>query len=414
MRYLSLVLISLGLCFGQGRWVEQDNPLKGERASYYDVCFVDSLHGWAYGWNRELGSWVVGTKDGGKTWEKLSEVLMYGNKAKSSYLNASTGGGIKFLDTLHGWLGCGTGIYFTRDGGKTWECGLGMSLKYFTDIEFSDTLNGWCVGGEWQPGGATKGLIYHTEDGGESWVLQDSAPHPLRAVCFVNDKKGFVVGDSGVMMRTLDGGEHWELIDLGITRTLYDIQFADSLHGIVVSHGNALRTIDGGETWIEVQGGAGNDVAFPDSLHVWTTHGYYSEDGGVTWDTLKLPGYYYGISFPDTAHGWVVGEYGKIMCYVLETGIEEISNKAQGIKQRLEVGPNPAIKSVNIRYYVRSSNPISLKVYDASGKLVEILINGRQRAGYHRVNWTGREVGVYFCQLETEDGSITKKFIVLK
>ena len=429
MRYLSLVLISLGLCLGQGRWIEQDNPFDGEEFFiYYDVCFVDSLHGWAYGGGRVFSPTIVGTKDGGKTWEKLTE-MGFGHNGESLFLNCPRGPGIKFVDTLHGWITLyWEGIAFTKDGGKTWEK-VKLGLRDYPDIEFVDTLKGWCVTDE-GVAGYDKGLIYHTEDGGESWVLQDSAPHPLRAVCFVNDKKGFVVGDSGVMMRTLDGGEHWELIDLGVTRTLYDIQFADSLHGIAVG-GDVLKTFDGGNIWIKVEDIPPHlfyDVAYPTVNCIWTVAGsfaiFYSNDTGKTWEKQECGTYIphlYGVSAPDSSHAWACGEWGKIIRYTQKTGVEEISDKAQNANYQLQVNPYFLRKGIEIRFSIPRESDINLKVYDAKGELVKVLVKGTRKVGSYSFYWDGRDKsgyklssGIYFILLSTNKGCIPQKIVVLK
>jgi len=417
MRYLSLVLISLGLCWAEGKWVVLDNPYNGEDdVTFSDVCAVDSLNVWVVG-----GPTHLHTTDGGKTWEKQSpggaEVL---SKRVLNWGDAS----VTALNDKLVWITWGIQVHHSSDGGKTWTVKTFPSDPFLNDIAFVTPLKGWIVGFWERAGYPGPSLIYHTEDGGETWVLQDSASFfGLWGVCFIDSLKGFAVGDSGVIVRTLDGGEHWERIESPTTNRLRDIQFADSLHGIVVGDYIVLRTTDGGKSWEKPSGEGVEqvtafDVAYPDSQHVWAVVGdvFISKDGGWSWERQYTPAIHhlYGVSFPDSLHGYAVGEWGQILKYIPETGIGEVDNESQITNCKLEVSPNPAIKSVNIRYYVRSSNSISLKIYDASGKLVEILIDGRQRAGYHRVNWTGKKAGVYFCQLETEGRSITKKFMVLK
>lgn len=71
--------------------------------------------------------------------------------------------------------------------------------------------------------------------------------------------------------------------------------------------------------------------------------------------------------------------------------------------------PNPATRTLTIRYGIPKMTSISLKVYDISGKLVRTLqTNDKQKPGYYNINWDckdnrSREIagGVYFYRLVT-------------
>jgi photosystem II stability/assembly factor-like uncharacterized protein len=393
MRYLSLASVFVSLGFAEGRWVEQENPFTGS-ATYKDVCFVDSLIGYVLD-----GYEVVKTTDGGKTWEVQE---LPGASIENIVSLNDLGEGIKFIDSLRGWIvKYPSETYYTLDGGRTWNFVPVTFPRFLNDVEFVTPHLGWAVGDKGYP---PRGGIIHTEDGGKTWVVQDSLRYPggLYAVTFLDTLKGFAVGDSGLILRTLDGGTHWDSVPSGTKNNLYDIQFADSLHGIIVCRGNALRTTNGGETWEEVTGGAGNDVAFVDTLHAWTAHGYFSIDGGITWKLQEIPGYCYGISFPDTTHGWAVGEYGKIFHYYIPTGIEEREQNQKSEVYSLQIYPNPCSSPVAISYSLLKDSYVSLKIYDAAGKLVRSVVNREMSAGQHKVYWDGKHLpsGVFFLKLE--------------
>ena len=83
--------------------------------------------------------------------------------------------------------------------------------------------------------------------------------------------------------------------------------------------------------------------------------------------------------------------------------------------------PNPFNPTTTIRYMLRESGTVRLTIYDIMGRAVRTLINGRQQAGEQRVIWdatddTGKSVapGVYFYKLYTDNGSQTRKMILLK
>ena len=424
MRYLSLVLISLGLCRAKGKWVVLDNPYNGQDdVTFSDVCAVDSLNVWVVG-----GPTHLHTTDGGKTWEKQSpggaEVL---SKRVLNWGDAS----VTALNDKLVWITWGIQVHHSSDGGKTWTVKTFPSDPFLNDIAFVTPLKGWIVGFWERAGYPGPSLIYHTEDGGETWVLQDSASFfGLWGVCFIDSLKGFAVGDSGVIVRTLDGGEHWERIESPTTNRLRDIQFADSLHGIAVG-GDVLKTFDGGNIWIKVEDIPPHlfyDVAYPTVNCIWTVAGsfaiFYSNDTGKTWEKQECDTYIphlYGVSAPDSSHAWACGEWGKIIRYTQKTGVEEISDKAQNANYQLQVNPYFLRKGIEIRFSIPRESDINLKVYDAKGELVKVLVKGTRKVGSYSFYWDGRDKsgyklssGIYFILLSTNKGCIPQKIVVLK
>ena len=427
LKYWIMTFVLSGLCSAEGKWVEQKNPFTdSSMVRYVDVCFVDSLTGYALyafaGWG------VVKTIDEGKNWEIQT---LPGRLADNMVINNSPlGAGITFIDSLTGWVvGYPNATYYTLNGGKTWLTVLVSFPRYLIDIVFVTPYKGWAVGGKGYP---TRSGIIHTEDGGKTWMVQDSLTYPgcLYGVTFLDTLKGFAVGDAGLILRTLDGGAHWDSIPSGTTNNLYDIQFADSSHGIIVGNGSNLVSEDGGNTWKGVTNGAhGWDVAFPDSNHAWCvafSDGvggiYFSRDAGLTWDQQSCSSYIdflYGVSFPDTAHGWAVGEYGHIIHYTLSTGIEE---KKDGLirASRLEVSPNPFRQTVAIGFQTGRQSVVTVKIFDVRGTLIKSLVDESKASGNYKIYWDGTDAlkqrvpnGIYFCRLELNRWPLDQKKIIL-
>ena len=83
--------------------------------------------------------------------------------------------------------------------------------------------------------------------------------------------------------------------------------------------------------------------------------------------------------------------------------------------------PNPARGSCLIRYALPEPFPVTLRVYDVSGRLVRELVRGERSAGSQSVSWDGRDVvgnlvasGVYLYRLEVSDKSWVKKTVLLR
>jgi hypothetical protein len=83
--------------------------------------------------------------------------------------------------------------------------------------------------------------------------------------------------------------------------------------------------------------------------------------------------------------------------------------------------PNPARGLFQIQFQLSQPSPISLSIYDVSGRLVRKLQEGWLSAGTYEVEYLcddiqGRPVpaGVYFCQLVSAGTSLMKKLIIIK
>ncbi len=83
--------------------------------------------------------------------------------------------------------------------------------------------------------------------------------------------------------------------------------------------------------------------------------------------------------------------------------------------------PNPFDRFTRIAYSVPGDACVSLKVYDSSGRLVRVLVEGDLPAGRHRASWDGRDEfqhplpsGTYFFKLQGGGGSTTRKAILLR
>ena len=77
--------------------------------------------------------------------------------------------------------------------------------------------------------------------------------------------------------------------------------------------------------------------------------------------------------------------------------------RTEGSRQHLEyVLPEPA--------------PVSLTVYDVSGRIVDRLVQSFESAGSHSVDWDSSSCpsGVYFYRLESGQQAVTKKVVLVQ
>ncbi len=96
-------------------------------------------------------------------------------------------------------------------------------------------------------------------------------------------------------------------------------------------------------------------------------------------------------------------------------GIEETpqSNPPENL---LVGSPNRATTGIAINYIVSARSPVTLTVYDLSGKLAQALVNGIKNPGSYTANWDARAfpAGVYFVRFATGDFKSTKKFVLMQ
>jgi hypothetical protein len=87
----------------------------------------------------------------------------------------------------------------------------------------------------------------------------------------------------------------------------------------------------------------------------------------------------------------------------------------------LRAHPNPFNPSVRLEYSVPRHGDAELRVYDAGGRRVRVLVDRYTRAGVHVATWDGRDdrgeraaSGVYFVQLRAAGNQLTTKVVLLK
>lgn len=160
------------------------------------VFFSSSNVGWVIGTNGT----ILHTVDAGEHWEKQDSGV-------KKDLNAIT-----CINENDCWVVGRQGtILRTYNGGQQWENVSLKSSAGLNALNFSTAHTGWAVG--------DRGLVVHTRDGGLTWMQQYvemilfpdgpfAGPTHLKAVVFVDEKRGWVAGTNGIA-RTVDGGQTW-------------------------------------------------------------------------------------------------------------------------------------------------------------------------------------------------------------
>lgn len=78
--------------------------------------------------------------------------------------------------------------------------------------------------------------------------------------------------------------------------------------------------------------------------------------------------------------------------------------------------PNPFNPTTNIQYSINETGPVTLKVYDMTGREVATLVNSRMNAGQHTVSFDASNLssGVYIYTLHSNGVRLTNKMTLIK
>ena len=153
-------------------------------------------------------------------------------------------------------------------------------------------------------------------------LLKQETAFNLNSIAFVDDYKGYIVGDSGLLMQSTNSGLSWKKIETKYKNNFYSIIAVDNKLLIVGSSGfiGSLnnRTKEINRTNINTNESLFR-IAF---INTYTglivgSNGLIlkSEDSGITWHRIHtdVKENLYSISFADTRNGIIVGWNGTIL-----------------------------------------------------------------------------------------------------
>ena len=241
-----------------------DIPAEG---SIQDVEFMDPNSGWVV--------WMV-TTPGGSAQIHLDRTMDHGRTWATRPLDLfEPGEAASFVETVQmGWLDSQTGwiavkqesgsnfsvgfLFTTLDQGESWSR---IQLPVAGEIVFSDSQNGWAVGGP------TGSQIFHTQDAGLSW--EDARPADLPEDSQAVVYRPFVSNGSGSLLvsipeegslraYSLNDLSRWSpsmQMDVDVQPGLIGLSILDEQNFVAVLPGtnSILRMVDGELSTLESQ-----------------------------------------------------------------------------------------------------------------------------------------------------------------
>jgi len=298
----------------------------------------------------------------------------------------------------------GKSIYKSTVGGGSWLGPYGTSIFGGTKIlslasSHTGTDTVYC--------GGINGRIFRSVNAGVNWVnITDSSVTPNRYTTdiTVNPNKSnevyatFGGFGSGHVFKTTNAGNSWQNISGNLPDVPHHSIVIDPVYNQNVYAGSDLGvyvTTNTGLSWNEYRNGMPYALIF---------------DLSIVYQSRKLRA---------TTHGNGVYER-KLMENPVSVN-SSTSNIVSDYKLYQNY-PNPFNPVTNMEFEIPASQGeskfelVSLKVYDALGKQVAVLVNQNLNPGTHKINFNaeGLTNGVYFYTLKVGSYSSTKAMLLLK
>jgi len=190
-----------------------------EKAFFDSIAFWDEKHGIAQSDPVDGFYFLIATKDGGKTWRRTGEDKMpRAKKGEAAFAASGTSiisHGKKGAFIVSG--GNDARVFRSYNRGLSWFAAdtpfiKGSAGAGIFSIAMYDKKRGIIVGGDYtKPKGITNNLAY-TKDGGKTWKLGKGLSGYRSGVTYVNRKMVIAVGTSGSDI-SYDGGKTWKSLD---------------------------------------------------------------------------------------------------------------------------------------------------------------------------------------------------------
>jgi photosystem II stability/assembly factor-like uncharacterized protein len=353
-------------------------------------------------------------------------------------------------------------ILKTTNGGINW-INLTTDTTYnYNEMVFINSTTGIMVG--------SNGLVLRTTNEGNNWIQQISGTtQPLVAVDF-NSNLIIACGANGTIISSTNTGINWTTITTPVTSYITDVSIPSPNTIYMGGYGSLIKSTNGGENWSILQNCSGKGCFFYNKIQFFnattgygtgfingslsyyfkkTTNGgsnftssmqpcdnfhfidinngfvlrietiYRTTNGGINWVTNTMSGLRFNDVYMSSLNiATVVGSSGLIMRTT--TGglvfIEPVNNNTPEHFSLKQNYPNPFNPLSNIEFSISSPEFVTLKIFDANGKEIELLINQNLSVGNYKIQWNAQNHsgGVYFYKLETKNFSETKKMILLK
>jgi photosystem II stability/assembly factor-like uncharacterized protein len=282
--------------------------------------------------------------------------------------------------------------------------------------------------------------IFKTTNGAASWDSIASTPtnQTVNQLAISKSNPSIMYCAAPRLFKSTNRGYTWFSIGASLPgNTCEGLEVHPDSPNVVIIGLSALankifKTTDGGTTWSNLNGNLpqsyANDVmiyhpGFPTNtiLAALDVGVFMTNNGGTSWIELAsgLPNTIpIDLDYHLGTNTIKIGTHGRGV-WKLNGPLVGIVNSASSVPDNYSLYqnyPNPFNPVTKIKYSVKQSGIVKLKVYDALGRNVSVIVNQNQSPGTYEVVFDAANLtsGIYFYQLEAGNYSETKKMMVLK
>ncbi len=423
----------------QAQWISQNSGISSQLLSVY---FINQSTGFACG----LYGQILKTTDGGVSWQANTVIDTSAAYCSFYFNNSNTGYAAGRILILGQNFSAKPLILKTTNSGGTWNSLLTDSGYTLLSINFINENTGYASGGLFVFG---TNKFLSTTNGGLNWLVNSFVePGYLGSIMFQNINLGFTLSFQGYIYKSTNSGVNWNILNhlpyytFSVTFNNADIGFITA-GNLSDSTGLIYKTIDSGNNWTTVYSdglGTINPILFVNSNTGFAagqreyTFGPVSAriikttNAGINWyiDTLfSNVGGLGSLFFIDENTGYAVGSNGAIFKTTTGGNPVGINNNTGEIPAAFSLYqnyPNPFNPGTKISYDLPTDVSVKLVVYDVIGREVKTLVNEKQNAGKHEIDFDASNYpsGVYYYKLETGSSlsssgfTKTRKMVLIK
>lgn len=303
-----------------------------------------------------------------------------------------------------------------------WEYAVNLSRELPVGGFFDDMEDGE---GNWTHYIGTTGFVdqwhrssrrNHTTSGGFSWHQGDTGTGSYANLC-----DGCLVSQP-ITLGSTTHLRFWHFMDAEVSGSYQGYCYDGGLLEMSVNGGAWTRIApDGGYPYRIRAGGTPGPFAAETPVYSGTSTAWAQATFTVTEQTgMAQFRFRFGSDGATTREGW----------YIDDVEVSGTGGGAEGIENWQSVAlrpalmqnaPNPFRPSTLIAFELPAAQTVSVKVFDAQGRLVRTLADGSCDAGLHRLAWDGADArgtqqpsGVYYYRLQTQDGTWTRSMTLVQ
>jgi len=419
--YKIILLMTIGVILPAQEWVRVNSPTTDD---IINIKFYTKEYGFILTNNK-----LYRTTDACKTWDTLR------TKANAEFRKFVS------MDDKKMYVVSKFGeLTKTTDGGNSWIDLGRIGRNWITEMFFVNEMVGYASGhnsgADVVVGTPNDSIfIFKTTDGGREWIRRLIDIPPVYALYFKNDSVGWaggtIVGTGSTRLDfTTNSGKNWSELD--VHNTVYEsikkIIFTKHDVGWLLGLGPYMgKSLDKGKTWsnfyinIPVYGGSYIwDLSWYDEEIIlcrnWGV--FHSYDNGATFslDSIEVKKEITSLSLYQHSQAYAGGKTGAMWKFLKETSDVNISAKLPESHRLFQNYPNPFNPVTKIKYSIANRTNVKIKLYDALGRLVDILLNAVREPGTYEIKIENRILasGIYFYNMQTGNFTDTKKMVVLR